>query len=87
MKNYKISIGTGLAWLHEETIEVEDYDCEQDALDKMIDGIEDRGETGLFKTMDEIEAEEINDDEYIIGGNHGLCLMHYGSFAIEELNR
>jgi hypothetical protein len=87
MKSYKISIGTGLAWLHQEVIEVEDFEHEQDALDKMIDGMEERGEVGFFKSHEEIEAEEINDDEYIIGGNHGLCLMHYGSFVIEELNK
>ena len=85
MKKYNISFGTGTAWLETKTIEVEDYECEQDALDKMIDELEEEGSEGYFITLEETQENggDYCEDEYIIGGNHGRILLHYGNFNIE----
>ncbi len=85
MKKYKISFGNGTAWLETKTIEVEDFKHEQDALDKMIDELEEEGSEGYFITLEETHEEggEYYEDEYIIGGNHGRILLHYGNFNIE----
>lgn len=87
MKTFKISFGNGTAWLEEETIEVEDYENEQDALDKMIDKLESEGKEGLFLQPDEIQENggEHYDDEYVIGGNHSRILYHGGNFSIKEV--
>ena len=85
MKQFRIRFGTGLAWTEDRTITVEDYQCEQDAVDKMIDFIEFCGDTGYFLTQEEIDQCEIGEDEYIVGGNHGRFLKHYGLFSVEEV--
>ena len=87
MKKYKINFGNGTAWLNTEIVEVEDYECEQDAVDKMIDKLESEGKEGLFLQPDEIQENggEHYDDEYVIGGNHGRILYHGGNFNIEEV--
>lgn len=57
------------------------YDA-SDALDKVIDYLERIGSNNIY-TFDEIENEDIYEDEYIVGGNHGVVLRHYGEFRIE----
>ena len=84
MKQYKITFGNGTAWLEERIVAVEDFQCEQDAVDKMINLIEDNGETGLLLTQEEVDSGECNEDEYITGGNHGRHLRHYGLLSIQE---
>ena len=84
MKIYEITIGTGTAWLNVQKIIVEDYQCEQDALDIMIDRFEENKDVHLL-TQEEIDIGEYFPDEYITGGNHGKCLVHFGSFNIKEL--
>ena len=85
MKKYNISFGNGTAWLETKTIEVENFEHEQDALDKMIDELENEGSEGYFITHEQIQENggDYYDDEYIIGGNHGRILYHGGNFNIE----
>jgi len=83
MKSYKITIGTGLVWPHEEVIQVEDWECEQDALDRLVDKFESENQMGYFITNE--EAAEYGEDEYTFTGNHGLNLLHYGELYIEEV--
>lgn len=80
MKNYKIVYG-----YYSNVIEVEDFEYEQDALDKLIDKLESEGCIGLVMTQEQIDIEGYNEDEYITGGNHCLCLHHAGNFYIEEV--
>ena len=59
---------------------------EQDAVDNLIDDFESRGYLGgCIKTIDDIEIDNIPDDMYVIGGNHGLALIHNGNFYIQEI--
>lgn len=55
---------------------------EQDALDKIIDQLEHDDNSNIY-TFDEVENEGLYDDEYVVGGNHGVALRHYGEFRIE----
>ena len=55
---------------------------EGDALDKVIDYLERAGSNSIY-TFDEVENEGLYDDEYVVGGNHGVALRHYGEFRIE----
>ena len=61
--------------------ETSDY---QAVLDECIDMKEARGDKDIY-TMDEVEAEGWNEDEYVIGGNHGLALYTGGNFNIEPI--
>ena len=85
MKKYNISFGNGTAWLETRIIEVEDFEHEQDALDKMIDKLENEGSEGYFITLEETQENggDYYEDEYIIGGGSGRILLHYGNFNIE----
>lgn len=85
MKNYKIKYGSGLAWIYEEVVEVEDFEYEKDALDKLIDNLEKRGYMGCFASQEEIDNGKYNEDEYVIGGNHGKYLLHFGNLNIEGI--
>ena len=55
-------------------------------LDITIDNLEKDG-VGAPYLIDIDEAEkEYNEDEYVIGGNHGLALVHNGNFMIDEIS-
>lgn len=82
---FKITFGNGTAWSVIRFIEIEDYQCEQDAVDIMIDQFERDGEEGFLLTQVDIESGDFLEDEYIIGGNHGRYLHHRGLFHIEEV--
>ena len=56
---------------------------EQEALDTLIDKLEAEGANLYVKPIDEVEG-IINEDMYVIGGNHGLALVHNGLLNIEE---
>lgn len=58
---------------------------EQEAFDVVVDNLEKKNVSNIY-TIDEIEKEDIAEDEYIIGGNHGVALVHYGEFRIETPN-
>lgn len=87
MKKFKIMFGTGTIKLEVREIEVEDFETEQDAVDKMIDELEKEGAEGYFLKWEETAEEggDYNEDEYIVGGNHGRILVHYGNFSIEQI--
>ena len=94
MKKYKITVGNGSAWVDTYDIEVEEWECEQDAVDSLIDTLQAEKKYGCFiwvKSEDEegkiidTEGHEYFQEEYIIGGNSGLYLYHGGTFRIEEV--
>jgi len=85
MKNYKIVFGSGLVYPHEFLIAAEGFECEQDAIDILINQLESKGYHGLFLTQEDIDSGAYGEDEYITGGNHGLYLHHNGSLIIEEV--
>jgi hypothetical protein len=85
MKQFKILFGNSTYLLTEKIIEVEDYENEQTAVDKMIDELENEGCEGCFLSYDELfeNGGDYHEDEYIIGGNHGRILYHGGELRIE----
>lgn len=82
---YKITFGSGLAWLNVRVVKTEEWHCEQDALDILIDQLEQEGLTGLLLSEAELESGEYGEDDYIVGGNHGRALLHHGALHIEKL--
>jgi hypothetical protein len=83
MRTFEITYGSGLACPYKAEIEVEDFECEQDAVGKLIDMHEANGDEGLFIPDDEIH--NYGADLYITGGNHSRHLYHHGVFEIREL--
>lgn len=83
MKNYKITIGTGTMYTESFEESVEDFQYEQDAVDQLIDKLEEQGDSSVI-SIDQAEK-DLSSDEYVIGGNHGLALTHYGTFYIKEV--
>ena len=83
---YEVMYGNGTAWLSTEIVEVEEATTDMGAiLDMAIDQIEEReGLGGCLMTLDEVEANDFYEDEYVVGGNHGIALVHYGHFIIRE---
>ena len=83
---YEIMYGNGTAWMSTEIVEMDERTTDYSAiLDKAIDQIEERdGSLSQLMTLDEVEEEGLNEDEYVVGGNHGLALVHYGNFTIRE---
>jgi len=79
-KTFKISFGSGFAWKVVRFVQVEDWEHEQNAIDKMIDKFEDTEDMGFF-----VNPDEYPEDEYIIGGNHCLALYHGGNLHIERV--
>lgn len=85
---YVLRYGNGTAWLSQEIVEIEEETSDYGVvLDKAIDQMEERGETGQFiEYEDTVEGGgDIYEDEYVVGGNHGLILLHHGSFEIEPV--
>ena len=79
MKTFNIQLG----YCHSWDIEVEDFECAQDAFDKLVDQLEADGYDGFFITAD--EADELCEDQYSIGGNHSRYVLHDGLFYIKEV--
>lgn len=84
---YKVLYGNGTAWYSEELVEMDYPTTDYGAIvDKAIDQIEEReGKSSALWDLDEIENAGYNEDEYVVGGNHGLALLHYGNFEIREV--
>ena len=59
----------------------------QAVLDILIDGLEDAGVGEPYLIPIDQAEEEYNSDEYVIGGNHGLALVHNGNFFIEPVTK
>ena len=83
MKIFEITIGSGMWQPYVFNIETEDFECAQDAFDKLVDKLESDGDIGLFIPPEEIEC--YNEDQYSVGGNHGLYVLHDGIFYIKEI--
>lgn len=89
---YEVMYGNGTAWMSTEIVEMDERTTDYGAiLDKAIDQIEEREgladplhKLSCLMTLDEVEKEGLNEDEYVVGGNHGLALVHYGNFTIRE---
>ena len=84
-KRFKITFGNGTMYVVIRFVDVEPFECEQDALDKLIDSFERNGDEGYFITQKEIDENEIAEDQYIIGGNHGRYLYHHDLLLIEDI--
>ncbi len=55
-------------------------------VDILIDGLEnDKVGDPYLLDLDKAE-QEYNEDEYVVGGNHGLALIHNGNFNIEPIS-
>lgn len=78
-KLYKFIIGNGTH--SPDTYYAYGY-SEQDALDVVIDNLEKNGASNIYD-LSEIENGDFYEDEYVVGGNHGVALVHYGEFRIE----
>lgn len=66
-----------------ETVIVDDITTDYGAiLDMAIDQKVERGDMRNLYTIDEVEEMGLNEDEYVIGGNEGLALVHNGNFMI-----
>ncbi len=88
MKNYKVGIGTGTAWVQEFKVEAHD---EQEAIDLVADQIEREELTGLYADYYEIfDCCDVGQtvDEYaeannlVCAGNHGIYIQ---VITLEEL--
>ncbi len=78
---YIVVTGTGTAWADVNYIGMDNETTDYGAvLDALIDSKALKGER--LYTFDEVEEMGLNEDEYISGGNNGLCLVHYGEFQI-----
>lgn len=52
----------------------------QEAIDNLIDRLAEEGHCAVIEVA---EAEKNHyEDEYVVGGNEGLALVHYGSLRI-----
>ena len=66
-----------------EDVVVDDITTDYGAiLDMAIDQKVERGDMRNLYTIDAVEEMGLNEDEYVIGGNEGLVLVHNGNFAI-----
>ncbi|GAB6450022.1 hypothetical protein bcgnr5390_13180 [Bacillus luti] len=50
--------------------------CEQDAVDSVIDYLEEQGEIGVFLTEEEIKECDEDGQEYYTGGNHCYSFLY-----------
>ena len=82
---YKVSFGSGLAWLEDHFVEAEEWHTEQDSLGVLIDQLEQEGSSGMLLSCDEITSGLYPEDKYSIGGNHGRALLHHGNLLIEKI--
>ena len=82
-KTYIISFGMGM-YLVKEQVAVEEWQCEQDAVDLLIDQYESKGYEGYLLSNEEVMSGEYHKDCFIIGGNNGRALLHSGYITIEE---
>ena len=83
---YAVMYGNGTAWYSKEIVEVDRPTTDYGAiLDMAIDQIEEReGKASALWDLEDIESAGYNEDEYVVGGNHGLALLHFGNFEIRE---
>ena len=98
---YKISYGTGFAWLQSYVIKVDNATSDYGLLtDILIDYLVEHDKRNILDMDNEYEWDDNGEnvvsrdkfktihypDEFVIGGNCGNVLMHYGSFDIREVS-
>lgn len=95
---YKISYGTGFSWLQSYVVKVDYPTTNYQALvDILIDYLVENDKRNILDMDNEYEWDGDNiverkdhswvhyPDEFVVGGNCGDVLMHYGSFDIREI--
>ena len=95
---YKISYGTGFYWLQSYVVKVDRPTTDYDSLtDILIDWLVENDRRNILDMDNEYEWDGDNiverrnhncvhyPDEFVVGGNCGDVLMHYGSFDIREI--
>lgn len=84
MVTYKVVYGVfGNFGGFTEDVIVDDITTDYGAiLDMAIDQKVERGDMRNLYTVDAVEEMGLNEDEYVIGGNEGLVLVHNGNFMI-----
>ena len=94
---YRISIGSGTAWVDSYVIETEYPTTDYSALvDILIDYMVETGDSHIldpnkyeWKDDDTIYVYDLDDvmygDTFVQGGNAGDVMVHYGEFKIDEI--
>ena len=100
MAYYRILFGTGMAWLQSYVIKTDYPTTDYGALtDVLIDYLVANDKGGILDMENEYEWDEDGEkiyrrddhswmyypDEFVVGGNYGNVLMHYGDFRIDEI--
>ncbi len=96
---YKISFGSGFAWARVFVMKTEEPTTDYGALtDALIDYLVEQKDASILERHEWKWLEEGNDeieasygiiyysDEYVMGGNCGDVLIHYGMFDITEIS-
>lgn len=96
---YKISYGTGFAWLQSYVVKVDEPTTDYQALtDILIDWLVENDKRNILDMENEYEWDGDNirerkdhewihyPDEFVVGGNYGNVLMHHGSFDIRKID-
>lgn len=95
---YKISYGTGSYWLQSYVVKVDSPTTDYGSLtDILIDWLVENDRRNILDMDNEYEWDGDNiverkyhnyvyyPDEFVVGGNCGDVLIHYGSFDIREI--
>jgi len=75
-----ITTGSGIAWLH---VWHSSGGNEGEALDNLIDNIVATC-PGVVMAENDAITQRFTPDQYIIGGNNGLALVHHGALNIQR---
>lgn len=94
MAYYEILFGSGLAWCNRYVVKTEYPTTDYGALvDALIDYAREKGYNFILTDYEYVNDDVIRDsdgreyhsDEYVIGGNYGDIIIHYGEFRINEI--
>lgn len=100
MAYYKISYGTGFAWMQSYVVKVDRPTTDYGALkDILIDYLVEHDKRNILDMQNEYEWDENGEniykrddhdeihypDEFVEGGNCGDVLIYYGNFDIREI--
>lgn len=97
MTYYEIVFGSGLAWCNRYVMKTETPTTDYGALvDTLIDHLVEKGHNCILNrdeyswdeggNLRDEDGEIIYSDMYVVGGNCGDVLMHYGEFRINEIS-
>ena len=94
MAYYEIIFGSGMAWCNRYVAKTEYPTTDYGALvDALIDYAREKGYNFILTDYEyvnddmirDLDGNEYNSDEYVIGGNYGDVIIHYGEFRINEI--